>query len=173
MHKLQGDEDGNWLHFNAFPIGDDAYAEYLGLGLADGSKLYELSAAKMVSPNWNVGLRLDFWDGTEIEDNQFIGVDYAKDNYGIGLIKSFPTGMQLTWRLSLNERTTIYQTLIDNQKPKTGISYRWDKVMLEFSKTQTWNLNVWQTIGKFEPDLRLNYLDGDLTVGFGLGYYPN
>ncbi len=171
-YKYVRDGDGSWYLLAIEPSKDRKSSILLfNWNSEDNTEsLYEISWARQLSPNIQVGLIGDLVNpGSE---KLLTGmVDFNRGNLSLGVIIPF----EADGKLRIGPRfgfanLTAYATLTDDSKPLLGISYHHNGCIDLTQGGGTWWFRASKAVGKVTFELRTKFTKDDSFVGFGVAY---
>jgi len=102
-----------------------------------------------------------------------ISLALANGQVGIGTVLRTNCCSKIAARTKIAENTTLYLSLAESgvESPRWGIGHKVGKVRLDLaSNGDTVWFRATEPVGRFYPELRTKFTNGETFVGFGLGF---
>ena len=168
---------GPWSALVTQKIGDRSSVSIWNWHSADDSQeCVEGVISARLARGVEIGLVQDQWRGAE--DNAFVMTDISSGRNGLGLL--LPVGkaggeMQIGPRIDLGSGLAGFASLRKGQKPYLGLGcYRGVSLDLTVGANDSWWFRASRPFPHgneiFVPELRLRKSEGEMHLGFGLGY---
>lgn len=170
------DSSSTWL-FGQKEVGNrTAVLLFNSYDLNCDKQLYELGVTKQFAVGegtLELGAFTDIWHGDENDAGAM--VDWSNGQIGVGTVLRTNGLSRFSARTKIAERTTLYLSLTEGgaDSLRWGIGQSVGKIRLDLaSNGDTVWFRACEPVGRFYPELRTKFDDGETFIGFGLGFAP-